>query len=101
MDAGIADTINRHVAELVAQHLDTMDAQLRTGMILPGDLNPWYDSPLAETFIGTNGATGADRAWQFVTLAARTPGLHFDGTPADCDWDNLFTHFRQQIMARR
>lgn len=97
MDAGIADTINRQAARLVALRFDGLD-ELWDQPVHGG---PWYLSPIADTFMGDNDATNADRAWLFGGLAARTPGLDFDGEPADCDWENLFANFRAEILARR
>lgn len=95
MDAGIADTINRHVAQLIAQQLDTVDAEL--GIVFV----PWQHSALADTLMGDNDSTGGDRVWLIGSFAARTPGVDFDGIPADCDWENLFSHFRAEILTRR
>jgi len=104
-DATIADTLNRHVAQLVAEQLDFVDAQIRA---LPGmaTLDPqvtnWEWSALADTLCGDNlHATDGDRAWLVGLLAARTPGVDFDGHPADCDWENLFGHLRVEIQTRR
>lgn len=95
MDAGIADTINRRTAQQTAKHLDLND-------FLAGlTADPWHNAPMAQTLMGENPASNADRAWLVGALAAKTPGLHFDGTPADADWENLFTHFRAEILARR
>lgn len=95
MDAGIADTLNRHVVQLIAQQLDTVDADM--GIVFA----PWQHCAMADTLMGENKATDGDRAWLVGMLAARTPGVDFDGHPADCDWENLFSHFRAEILARR
>lgn len=95
MDAGTADTINRRTAQRTAEYLDLND--FLAG--LTGD--PWHDGPMAQTLMGENPASNADRAWLVGALATKTPGLDFDGTPADADWENLFTHFRAEILARR
>lgn len=99
MDAGIADTINRRAAEQIALHLDHIDAECRREMLLPADLGPWYRAPIADTLMGVGRDT--DRAWLVGQLAARTPGIAFDGTPADCDWDNFYSHLRAEVETRR
>jgi hypothetical protein len=97
MDFGIADTINRHVAQLICKHLDAMDAELHFHRI-----SPWYRNAMSDVMMGAHGDTSdGDRAWLVGMLAARTPDVDFDGHPADCDWDNLFSHFRAEILARR
>ena len=99
MDAGIADTINRRDARLIAEKLDRND--LSEGSNARLFFGPWYESPLAETIMGENASTGPDRAWLIGAFASRTPGVSFDGEPADCDWENLFAHFRAEILSRR
>lgn len=94
MDAGIADTINRRDVQLIAERFDEIDEQW-------GDGSYWQVSKMADTLMGEGPATTADRAWLVGALAACTPGVHFDGAPAGCDWDNLFMHFRAEILARR
>lgn len=94
MDAGIADTINRTTARLIAENMDRLDREW-------GNATPWYLATLSVTFLGGNDATDADRAWYFGILAASTPDLDFDGIPADYDWENLFANFRAEITARR
>jgi hypothetical protein len=96
MDAGIADTLNRHVAQLITKHLDVNDQALGYDLI-----SPWHHSPIADTLMGDNETTDGERAWLIGMFAARTPGVDFDGHPADCDWENLFSHFRAEILARR
>ena len=96
MDSGIADTINRLVVQKIAEHLDRVDVDL-----CASEIGPWYRVSVADTLMGTNDATNADRAWLVGVLAHGTPDVDFDGHPADCDWDNLFTHFRAEILARR
>lgn len=96
MDAGIADTLNRQVAQLVTQRLDVNDELMADHLT-----GPWYRSPIADTLMGDNDATSTDRAWLIGAFAARTPGVTFDGDPADCDWENLFSNFRAEILARR
>lgn len=102
MDIGIADTINRHAALLIAEYLDRLDeTMIRESRLAPGTPRPWYRSSLAAAFMGENDARDADRAWLFGSLAARTPGVTFDSLPALCDWDGLFASFRAEILARR
>jgi len=97
MDAGIADTINRRTARAVAARLDQLDA-LWSGTIT----TPWHLSSGCAAFTGENeSVTNSDRAWFFGILAYDTPTAVFDGHPADCDWENLFSHFRAEILARR
>lgn len=99
MDAGIADTLNRQLASRIFQNLDNIDY----GLGFYGDA-AWHNSSLADTILGTNNATNADRAWLVGALLANpqtaTGASHRD-YPADEDWDNLFTHFRAEILARR
>lgn len=92
MDAGITDTINRRDAALVAQKLDSLDREF-------GNATPWYRIALADDVV--TGNITPDRVWHFTILASGTVGIAFDGAPADADWDNLFTHFRAEIAARR
>jgi hypothetical protein len=93
MDAAIADTINRRDAWLLALHLDD------TGTTFDGGKH-WHLGIEASAFLSTTCSSG-EKAWLFSALAANVPGLHFDGDPADCDWENLFSHFRAEILARR
>lgn len=96
MDAGIADTLNRKVAQSICAMLDKTDL----GMPIP-EIR-WHTSAMADVMIGAPGDTSdGDRAWLVGMLAARTPDVDFDGHPADCDWENLFSHFRAEIQARR
>lgn len=102
MDTAIADTINRMDAGRIARHLDLID--WFTGN-LPG-ISPhatarWCDSAIADTLMSDNDTSNSDRAWLVGVLASRTPDVLFDGAPADCDWDNLFSHLRAEILARR
>lgn len=96
MDAAIADTINRRDAWRLALHLDDYDEVVPT--TVPG--KPWHLGIEAQAFLSSTVSSG-EKAWLFSTLAAKAPGLHFDGDPADCDWENLFSHFRAEIVARR
>lgn len=95
MDAGIADTINRRDVQLIAAQLDKNDLAMPTPEIR------WQHSPMADTLIADTPDTNGDRAWLVGALAARTVGTYFDGAPADSDWDNLFSHFRAEILNRR
>lgn len=92
MDAAVADTINRRDVELVAQKLDGLDSFF-------GNETPWYQIRFADDVVA--GKDTPDRAWHFTILASNTPGIAFDSAPADCDWDNLFSHLRAEILARR
>lgn len=94
MDAGTVDAINRRDVQLIAERLDNSDEMFRA-------FNSWHDGPIAETIMGENCATFADRDFLVACLAERTVGVHFDGHPADCDWENLYSHFRAAILARR
>jgi hypothetical protein len=94
MDAGIADTINRRDAQLLAEFLDALDTRL------PDDRKPWHLGPMGEAFLDEQ-ASNSYRAWLFGKHAYRIPSLAFDGNPADGDWDNLFQHFRAAVLARR
>jgi hypothetical protein len=98
MDAGIADTLNRRVAWRIANHLDLVDWFCG---VMPGSKAAWCYSPTAATLMGENNVRNSDRAWLVGALAEKTPGVDFDGIPADCDWDNLFAHFRSEILSRR
>lgn len=98
MDAGIADTINRRDAQLIARKLDAVDMNVA----LPGvTWLRWPHSAMADTMMAANAATESDRAWLVGALAARTPNVTFDGSPADCDWENFYSHMRAEILARR
>lgn len=101
MDAGIVDTINRHVVQAITTQLDVVDSELRAEMLLPDSLKPWHEAPLADSLMSDLPDSNGDRAWLVGFLAARTPNVAFDGDPAGCDWDNLFSHFRTEILARR
>lgn len=97
MDAGIADTINRIDAQLMCERLDALDHEWR-------NKEPWYGRKWADALaVGASASPQAlaDRSWVVGAIAARTPGLNFDGSPADADWENLFSHFRAEIEARR
>lgn len=95
MDAGIVDTINREDARKITARLDGIDAELGYPTIAP-----WYLAPMSRTLLGGPGRE-ADRAWFVGQLAALTPGVRFDGFPADCDWDNFYGHLQAEILARR
>jgi hypothetical protein len=94
-DAAIADTINRHVARKIAAHLDSVDLGMPIAEIR------WQHSAMAESLAGENKTSDGDRAWLVGFIAARVPDVAFDGTPADSDWENLFSHLRAEIVARR
>lgn len=94
MDAGIADTLNRQDAKRIAARLDQADESILDGMLLS---TPWYRTAIADTFMGDTSA----RAWVVGQITTNLPGLYFDGEPADGDWDNLFSHLRAEIEARR
>jgi hypothetical protein len=96
MDAGIADTLNRRAVQAMVAHLDKFDIDL-----CANETGPWYATRIADTLMGTNDATNADRAWLVGVIAQSTPGLDFDGHPADCDWENFYSHLRAEILARR
>jgi len=98
MDAAIADTINREDARKIAARFDQIDEHLLPGMLLP---EPWYNASMAQSLMGENDATNADRAWLVGQITTNIPGLRFDGEPADGDWENLFTNIRAEIEARR
>lgn len=95
MDHGIVDAINRRDAQLITAWLDLNDLGPEY------TAEPWYRSPVAATLMDERPGSTADRAWLIGTFAARVTGIAFDGAPADCDWDNLFAHFRDEIIARR
>lgn len=94
MDAGIVDAINRRDVKLIVARLDALDLPQYSRSV--GDRR-WYEAPFAETLMGES----ADRAWLVSSLAACVPGLGPNWGPADCDWENLFSHFRAEILARR
>lgn len=101
MDAGTADTINRRTAREIADHLDLTDWLLG---VKPGDPytgTQWHLSGMADAFLVADTATTSDCAWLLGALAVRASAIDWDGVPADCDWDNLFAHFREEISARR
>lgn len=86
MDAGIADTINRIFAEKLTAGLDELYPR-------------WHEpqSPVAATLMRDS----SDRAWLVGFLVQPIPDLSIDGAPADADWENLFSHIRAEILARR
>jgi hypothetical protein len=100
MDAGIADAINREDARLIALAFDATD-QPHAPYLYSYVPQPWYNGPMAATIMGENAATDGDRAWMLGSLASGIPGVRFDGAPADCDWENFYTHLRAEITARR
>jgi hypothetical protein len=94
MDAAVADTINRMDAARIAKQLDLLDWFAGPGV-------RWATSIIANTLMGDLPTSNADRAWLVGVLAARTPDVVFDGAPADCDWENFFSHLRTEIESRR
>lgn len=93
MDAGIADTLNRVSARGLAAHFDELDDMF-------GNSEPWYDNNWAR-LLALGGPPSSDVVWLLACIGARNPEVPFDGAPAGCDWDNLFSHFRAEIQARR
>lgn len=98
MDAGTADTINRLDVALLVAHLDALDTRLTR---LTGDRKPWHLGPFGEAFLSDHPSDSSYKAWLIGRHAWRIPDLHFDGAPADCDWDNFFGHVRTAILTRR
>jgi hypothetical protein len=101
MDAGIADTINRRDAHRIALRLDAVDYETYLNYFSTAPIVPWFRSPMADTMLGENASTNADRAWLVGVFAAGTAHISFDGAPADGDWENLFSCLRAEILARR
>lgn len=103
MDAGIADTMNRQLARVIARHLDSVDRDL--GFDTEG--NPWHEAPISATFLDDTPEFASDRSWLVGMIATRaqfttsTSDLSFDAYPADGDWENLFSCIRAEILARR
>ena len=93
MDAGTADAINRRDVQLITARLDNSDRMFKA--------NPWYEGPIGDAILADDPKDQGDRDFLIAVLAERTLGVHFDGQPADCDWDNLYSHFRAEILARR
>jgi hypothetical protein len=98
MDAGIADTINRLVARRIASQLDLTD--WFAGAVGAGR-DAWHYGPMSQTLMGENDADDSDRAWLVGVLAEKTHDVEVDAVPADFDWENLFSHLRAEIQARR
>ena len=98
MDAGTADTLNRRDAALMVARADAIDLFLSDKL---SDFTPWHLSRVADMLLNDADALRPDKAWTVGHMAAGIPGLHFDGEPADGDWDNLFSHIRAEIEARR
>lgn len=98
MNFGIADTINRRDARLIAEHLDRIDGPYTDR---PTIRQPWPVTRLGELLAGEVPASTSARVWTLVTIAAKVEGLTFDCAPADCDWDGFFTYLRAEILARR
>jgi len=100
MDAGIADGINRRTAEAIAARMDNIDESL--DIRFPEVGSPWYHGSMAATIMGENPDAGPeDLRWLVSSLGVATWGSGFDGTPADADWDNLYSHLRAEVVARR
>lgn len=98
MDAEIADTINRRDVALITARLDALDLPQYGGE--PGQ-PAWYDGLIGRVMLSDDPRLRPDKAWLIGRIARGIPGIAFDGCPADCDWDNLFQHFRNAISARR
>ena len=98
MDAGIADTINRLVARRIASQLDLTD--WFAGAVGAGR-DAWHYGPMSQTLMGENDADNSDRAWLVGALAEKTHDVEVDSIPADFDWENLFSHLRAEVQARR
>ena len=94
MDASLANDINRRDARLIAERFDEIVR------VWPA-LGEWAEGSIADTLMSEDAARASDRAWLVGALAACTPGLYFDGDPADCDWENLYSHLRAEILVRR
>lgn len=89
MDAGTADTLNRQTVQATVKQMDILDLTFNNEV-------GWHRAPLADTLMGDS----SDRAWLAVALITGAYDATFTG-PADEDWDNLFSHFRAEIEARR
>lgn len=92
MEAGTVDTVNRLDAQLGAAHLDALDVQYSNG-------EPWYRTAWSDLILSDE--RNSDRAWFVGAILKTAPGTRFDDFPADNDWENLFSHFRAEILARR
>lgn len=92
MHPGTADTLNRISAQALAAHFDELDVMFGN--------EPWYDNDWAR-LLALGGPASSDVVWLLAAIGARNPEIPFDGAPADSDWDNLFSHFRAEIQARR
>jgi len=129
MDAGTADAINRRDVTLICARLDALDLPKYNDLRNDCDCvhcapfldarhgngcvahhckgtcvtprYPWYRTAAADIMLREDDGTRSDRAWWVGVWAQGIPGIAFDGCPADCDWDNLFQHFRDAIAARR
>jgi len=102
MDAAVVDTINRRDAYRIANHLDLLDwFNGILGDKTPEVGPPWFRRKASDALMSDDETQRTDRVWLVSVLAARTPDVAFDGAPADCDWDNLFSHLRSEILARR
>lgn len=92
MDTGTMSAINRRDARLIAEHFDRNDLEW-------GNQESWAELKWADIILSDT--AHADRAWLVGAMAAMTPGLYFDGEPAGCDWEDLYSHLRAEILARR
>lgn len=129
MDAGIADAINRRDVTIICARLDALDLpkyndslnscpcvhcapflDAKHGNGCSGyhchgtcvmKRPPWHFTAMADTLMSEQDSTRSQRAWIVGQIAINARGIAFDGCPADCDWDNLFQHFRNAIRARR
>lgn len=96
MDSSLANDINRRDARIIAEYLDTLDPEGRTYF---GE--DWFETAAADIMLRNDDGTNPDRAFWLGLWAQKAPGLYFDGAPADCDWENLYSHLRAEILARR
>lgn len=99
MDAMVADWINASDAKLIAAWADMIEADLEVRCSVP--CKPWCWSFVADVLMSDDPRKRPDQAWLISALAARVPGIRFDGCPADADWDNMICHLRAEIEARR
>lgn len=97
MNASIADLLNRRFAAVFAEHLDTIDVEVRAS--LPNNkLISWHQPPmLSEALLKED----ENAKWLIVAITEGSPDLDVDRVPADADWENLFTHLRAEIESRR
>lgn len=99
MDAGIADTINRKIAEGVAEHLDLID--WLKGVEKTGEPR-WYEPPMVDQFL--TAVPVSTQAWLFgmIAHAARRSTYDvYDEIPAGADYEMMFAALRVEILKRR